>query len=158
MLVLAAVVASAAQSDEEDERPGLPLPRFAALGSDKVNARAGPGTRYPVDWVFVRRGLPVEITAEFELWRKVRDAEGAEGWVHKSLLSGRRTALIRGPQQREIKREPDERAPTVAQAEAGVIGRLHRCRDALCQMTVADRRGWIRRSQIWGVYPDEKIE
>jgi SH3-like domain-containing protein len=137
---------------------GMPVPRFAALGSDKINARAGPASRYPVEWVFVRRGLPVEITQEFEFWRKVRDLDGAEGWVHKSLLSGRRTVLIRGPQTRELKREPDERTAAVARVEPGVIGRLLKCRGAWCQVSIADRRGWLPKPVLWGVYADEQIE
>ena len=135
-----------------------PLPRFASLGSERINARTGPGNQYPIDWVFVRRGLPVEITQEFELWRKVRDMEGAEGWVHKSLLSGRRTALIRGPQTRELRREADEHTPTVARAEPGVIARLLKCRGTWCQVSVADRKGWIGKTQLWGVYPDEQLD
>ena len=71
-------------------------PRYVSLGSDRVNVRTGPGVRYPVAWRFVRRGLPVEIIAEYELWRKIRDRDGAEGWVHKSLLSGRRTVVVQG--------------------------------------------------------------
>lgn len=136
----------------------LALPRFVSLGSERINARTGPGGQYPIDWVFVRRGLPVEITQEFELWRKVRDMEGAEGWVHKSLLSGRRTALIRGPQTRELRRDPDERTPAVARLEPGVITRLLKCRGTWCQVSAADRKGWIAKTQLWGVYPDEQVD
>jgi SH3-like domain-containing protein len=162
-LALAALVvlggqAWAADAAREDAG-GLPVPRFVSLKSDRVNARAGPGQRYPVEWVFVRRGLPVEVVAESDLWRRVRDMEGVEGWVHKGLLSGQRTALIRGPQTRELRREPDEAAATVAQAEPGVIGRLHRCRGSWCQMSVGERnKGWVRRNQIWGVYTDEQFD
>jgi SH3-like domain-containing protein len=150
--------AAAADAAKGEESGGLPVPRFVSLGSDRVNARAGPGTRYPIEWVFVRRGLPVEVVAESDLWRRVRDAEGAEGWVHRGLLSGRRTALIRGPQTRELRREPDEKTAPVARAEPGVIGRLHRCRTGWCQMSVGDRKGWIRQTQIWGVYSEEQFD
>lgn len=160
LAVFWALPSLAAEADKGDDAGAgkLPLPRFVSLGSDRINARAGPGVKYPIEWVFVRKGLPVEVVAEFEYWRRVRDIEGAEGWVHKSLLSGRRTALIRGPQSRELKREPDQREPAVAQAEPNVIGRLHRCRGAWCQMSVADRKGWIQRSQIWGVYAEEQFD
>src|SRR5258708_2086270 len=73
---------------------GLPLPRFASLRSDEVNVRTGPGTRYPVDWVFKRKAMPVEIVAEYENWRKIRDWQGASGWVHHSLLTGKRRFII----------------------------------------------------------------
>jgi SH3-like domain-containing protein len=161
MLALAWVVpALASEAEKGDDAGGgkLALPRFVSLGSDRINARVGPSVRYPIEWVFVRKGLPVEVVAEFEHWRRVRDVEGAEGWVHKGLLSGRRTALIRGPQTRELRREPDERQPVLAQAEPGVIGRLHRCRGGWCQMSVGDRKGWIRRNQIWGVYAEEQFD
>lgn len=156
-LFLLALAAPAAPASEAGNG-ALPLPRFVSLGSERINARTGPGGQYPIDWVFVRRGLPVEITQEFELWRKVRDMDGAEGWVHKSLLSGRRTALVRGPQTRELRREPEERAPTVARAEPGVIARLLKCRGTWCQVAVADRRGWIGKAALWGVYPDEQLD
>src|SRR5262245_37242621 len=70
---------------------GLPLPRFASLRSDEANVRSGPGTRYPIDWVFRRKGMPVEIVAEYENYRKIRDWQGASGWVHQSLLTGKRS-------------------------------------------------------------------
>ncbi|MEH6546060.1 MAG: SH3 domain-containing protein, partial [Sneathiella sp.] len=72
----------------------MPLPRFVSLSSNKVNVRTGPGTRYPITWVFVRRGWPVEVIAEYELWRRIRDVDGSTGWVHKGLLSSRRTLII----------------------------------------------------------------
>ena len=160
-LLLFALVLGAASPgrDGESERPGaLPLPRFAALGSDKIHVRAGPGRQYPIEWVFLRRGLPVEITQEFELWRKVRDSEGAEGWVQKGLLSGKRMAMIRGPQTRDLHREPEEMSVAVARAEPGVIGRLLKCRGAWCQMSVGERKGWIQKAQLWGVYANEQID
>ena len=73
---------------------GLPVPRYVSLKSDRVNVRAGPTKDHDVAWVFTRAGLPVEITAEFENWRRIRDWEGSEGWVYHSLLSGRRTAVV----------------------------------------------------------------
>jgi SH3-like domain-containing protein len=136
---------------------GLPLPRFVSLGSDKVNVRAGPGDRYPIIWQFVRRHVPVEITAEFEYWRRIRDQDGAEGWVHKNLLSGRRYALVTGG-IRNFYGEPTREAEVVAQAETGVQGRLLACKGPWCRMDVGGNRGWIPRAQLWGVYADETIE
>src|SRR5215216_2043872 len=100
---------------------GLPLPRFASLRSDEVNARTGPGTRYPVDWVFRRKGMPVEIVAEFENWRKVRDWQGASGWVHQSLLTGKRGFLI-STKSAELHKTPTNDAPVVARLEPEVVG------------------------------------
>src|SRR5262249_12035580 len=73
---------------------GLPIPRFVSLKAGRVNVRAGPTKDHDVAWVYTRSGLPVEVTAEFENWRRIRDWEGAEGWVYHSMLSGKRTAIV----------------------------------------------------------------
>lgn len=135
---------------------GLPLPRFASLRADKVHLRTGPGVRYPVDWVYVFRDMPVEIVAEFENWRKVRDWEGTEGWVHRTMLSGTRTAIVTGGIQ-PLRSDPDTNAPMVARIEEKVVGRIMECAGDWCRIEVAKRRGWIRRDHIWGVYGDETL-
>ena len=135
---------------------GLPLPRFASLRADKVHLRTGPGIRYPVDWIFVHRGLPMEIVAEFENWRKVRDWQGTEGWVHRSMLSGRRTAIITGGTQ-PMRRDHDPNASMTARVKERVVGRLLECEGGWCRMEIAKKRGWMRRTHIWGVYGDEKL-
>ena len=105
----------------------------------------------------MRRGLPVEVVAEYELWRRIRAGDGTVGWVHQSLLSGRRTAIIQG-QIRALLADHDAAAPVVLRAEAGVLGRLLKCRLVWCEMEIAGRRGWLLRDQIWGVYPGEDID
>ena len=107
--LLAVLLAIAAGPAAADDR--LPVPRFVTLKGDEVNVRAGPGRRYPINWVFLRRSMPVEVVAEFDTWRKIRDFEGIEGWVHQSLLSGRRGALILGDGLRDLRRSPDPEAP-----------------------------------------------
>ncbi len=136
---------------------GLPLPRFVSLDADKVNIRTGPGVRYPIAWVFVRRDMPVEVTAEFELWRKLRDIDGAEGWAHKSLLSGRRWAIVTG-EVRALHRDPDETSPPALFAEPGVQGRLVACRRERCKLEIQGLRGWLKRAYIWGVHPWEVFD
>jgi SH3-like domain-containing protein len=136
---------------------GLPVPRFVTLRGSEVNLRTGPGVRYPVDWVFHRRDLPVEITAEFESWRKIRDVDGTEGWVHQSMLSGRRSVLIVG-NERSLREAPDEAAAVIARAEPGVVARLETCEALWCRVSVEGHDGWLRREEFWGVYPEEKIE
>ena len=133
------------------------LPHFASLRADRVNVRTGPGVRYPIAWVFVRQGLPVEITAAFELWRKIRDIDGEEGWIHTSLLSRERAAIITG-EVRPLYRDPDAASLPVALAEPGVMGRVLRCREAWCELAIGRIRGWTQRTSLWGVYPDEEIE
>jgi len=132
------------------------LPRFASLRADKVNVRAGPGVRYPIAWVYLRQGLPVEIVAEFELWRKIRDRQGTEGWAHKSLLSGNRSAIVKGGIQ-TLFRRPGGTVP-VLRAEPGVQGRLLTCEAKYCRLRIAGTDGWLRRKNVWGVYPHEVFE
>ncbi|MFM7780297.1 MAG: SH3 domain-containing protein, partial [Alphaproteobacteria bacterium] len=108
---------------------GLPLPRFAALRSDEVNMRSGPGTRFPIEWTYQRRELPVEIVREFELWRRIRDPEGTEGWVHQSTLMGRRSFIVRGAPGTEVmlRRRAEDQEQPVARLRPGVVGRLRAC-------------------------------
>ncbi len=135
----------------------LPLPRFVSLRSNEVNLRTGPGTTYPVDWVFVRRGLPVEVIAEFDVWRKIRDWQGTVGWVHQSMLDGRRMARITGV-ERELRSEPAEAGSVVVRLAPGVIGRLLECDAAWCEIDAEGYRGWLKRDEFWGTYPDEKVQ
>lgn len=138
-------------------KTGLKLPRFASLKATEVNLRTGPGVRYPVDWVFVYRNMPVEIVGEFDGWRKVRDWQGSVGWVHRSLLSGRRWAMVRKGIQ-GLRRAPDSAAPLVARIEPKAIGRVLECRTAWCRIDFSGFEGWMRRAQFWGVYPREPID
>ena len=135
---------------------GLPLPRFVSLASDKVNVRTGPGTRYPINWVFVRRGWPVEIIEEYDLWREIRDIDGATGWVHKTLVSNRRTLIITGD-ARAVYEEPDESSPVVLLAEPGVVGKLKECDGRWCETEIAGLSGWLMANQFYGVYANEKV-
>ncbi len=136
-------------------RTGLPLPRFVSLRASEVNLRSGPGTRYPIDWVYRRSGMPVEIIDEFDTWRRIRDWQGTEGWVHQSMVQGRRSVLITG-QRRTLKRRPEAAAPGVAMLDAGVIAGLERCRDGWCEVSAGGYSGWLPRDSFYGLYPDEE--
>ena len=143
---------------EKGSNTGLPLPRFAALRSDEVNLRSGPGTRYPIEWVYKRRELPVEIQREFEVWRLVQDPDGIRGWVHQATLTGRRSFIVIGGDA-TLRREAQDNASSVAILKPGVIGHLRSCAAGSdwCQVQVNDYRGYIRRSQIWGTLPGEVV-
>ena len=147
----------AAEEEAGNGVSGLPVPRFVSLGSDKVYARTGPGSRSPIAWVSLRRGLPVAVLADFEIYRKIRDMDGGEGWVHKRLLSGRRYALVLGA-VRTLHRDPDQSSPAVLLAEPGVQGRLLHCKGLWCELEVAGQRGYIRGDYLYGVYPNETVD
>jgi SH3-like domain-containing protein len=137
---------------------GRPLPRFASLRASEVNLRAGPGTRFPVEWTYTRAGLPVEIVREFDTWRRIRDMDGIEGWVQQARLAPRRTFVVRGGPQ-TLRRAPDEAAAPVAELAPGVLGTIRRCEaaSAWCAVAVPGARGFLKREAMWGVYPGEEV-
>lgn len=142
------------ESGGEGGVTGLPLPRFVTLAASPINMRVGPGMRYPIDWVYKRKGMPVEIVAEYELWRKVRDVDGTEGWVLKHMVSSKRGAIVTVAVA-TLRRSPDDTAPPVAYAKKGVQGVLEECRGDWCQLEVSGTEGWLRKSSLWGAYAPE---
>ncbi|MEX2033878.1 MAG: SH3 domain-containing protein, partial [Xanthobacteraceae bacterium] len=140
---------------------GLPVPRFVSLKADRVNMHIGPAKTYEVKWVYQRAGLPVEVTAEFEIWRRIRDVDGVEGWVYHSLLSGRRTGLAIAKAKDALiplYENADLESALVAKLEAGVLGSIKRCREGWCRVAGRGFAGWIQQVRLWGVYPDEKVD
>jgi SH3-like domain-containing protein len=160
-LVLAPILASpAAIADPVGPVTKLPLPRFASLKTDRVNLREGPSKDHATKWVYERAGLPVEITAEFEIWRKVRDSEGVEGWVLHSLLSGRRTALVTPNKKGENSKlyaRASASTDLAATLQSEVIVNIRNCDGAWCLVDGDGFKGYIEQEKLWGVYPDEKI-
>ncbi len=137
------------------------MPRFASLKTDRVNLREGPSKEHATKWVYQRAGLPVEITAEFEIWRRVRDSEGVDGWVLHSLLSGRRTALVTPNKKGESAKifvRPSETVDLAATLQSGVIVNIRNCDGAWCLVDGDEFKGYIQQLKLWGVYPNEKIE
>lgn len=135
----------------------LPVPRYVTLKTDEGNARRGPGLSHRVDWVFTRAGLPLRVTAEYENWRRVEDAEGMGGWVHYTLLSGVRSILV-VQDMAEFRSDPTLDAMVVAQAEQGVVGKLLECQPDWCRVALDGYRGWVLKSAIWGVDPGEVVQ
>lgn len=137
---------------------GLPLPRFAALRSDDVNLRVGPGTRFPIEWQYHRRDLPVEILRELEVWRLVEDQDGVKGWVHQATLVGHRTFVVKEAEA-VLRRSAEDSAGAVARLKPGVVGRIRNCtaKADWCEVQVAGYRGWLRREQFWGTFPGETV-
>ncbi|WP_082536892.1 MULTISPECIES: SH3 domain-containing protein [unclassified Aureimonas] len=165
--------ARAIEADPESEPPGasappsgtyskLPLPRFVSLKSARVNLRVGPGKDYAVSWLYLKPGLPVEVVQEYELWRRVRDSEGSEGWVYHSLLSGERTAIaapwLAGKSATvDLRRSASDDSGLVAKMEPGVVTKVKECGLGWCEVEVANRDGYVRQNEMWGVYPDERF-
>lgn len=163
LIMVGSAPVMAAQDVPAGTVTGLPVPRYVSLKSDRVNLREGPSKDHRTTWVFQRAGLPVEITAEFETWRRIRDADGTEGWVLHSLLSGRRTALIvpwakSRPEILDMRERADERADVVARLQPGVLANVKACSGSWCRVIVDKTDGYVRQDRLWGVYPNEKVE
>jgi SH3-like domain-containing protein len=170
-LLAASPLAALAQTGKEAPPPtggagADKVLRYVSLKADRVYLRRGPGTEYPVAWVFQRAGLPVEVIREFEVWRQVRDATGTVGWVHSSLLSGRRTALVLPWEVTEtrptaplatLRDDDNARARAVAEVEAGVLASIISCEKGWCRVSIGSHRGYIEQSKLWGTYPNETI-
>ena len=140
---------------------GLPVPRFVSLKSDRVNVRSGPNKDQDVRWVYTKVGMPVEITAEFENWRRIRDWEGSEGWVYHSLLSGKRTGVVVPRDKEELVPLFDSanvKADVTARLQAGVVGQIKSCDGKWCEFSGKNFDGYIEQERIWGAYPNEKID
>lgn len=163
LLVFAMLEPAMAQTERKGASGG-PLPRFAMIKPDRARMRVGPGFNYATKWIYKRPGLPVEITEEYSVWRQVRDADGTEGWMHVSVLSSQRNAMI-APWLRDgnaesenflaLKAGKDDSARDVASLEPGVIVHLEECDGTWCELSVKGVNGYMRQKDIWGVYPNE---
>jgi SH3-like domain-containing protein len=160
IVLFLSAASGAAMADGVGPASGLPMPRFVSLKVDKANMHVGPAKDYEVTWVYQRAGLPVEVTAEFENWRRIRDADGTEGWVYHSLLSGRRTGqVISKPKDAlvSLHEKTDLESAVTARLEAGVLANVKRCDGGWCYVTGRGFEGWIQQVRLWGVYPNEKV-
>jgi len=156
-LALLLLAAAPAPVDTATGITGLAVPRFASIKSDKAYLRTGPGDRYPIAFVYVRAGLPVEIIREYGIWRQLRDVDGSVGWMNKSLLKGERTALVTGDGDRVLYTSADLQSRIAWRIEPRTLVRLTLCDQAWCRIDRGGKSGFILRSQLWGVYPNEAI-
>jgi SH3-like domain-containing protein len=135
---------------------GLPVPRFVSLKSDIVNMRVGPGHEYPLQWVYVLKNLPLKVISEFDVWRKVVDHEGETGWIHGQLVSLKRYGVITSSNAK-LRAKPNQQATVTAVAEAGVLMELQYCERQWCRLGTDSVKGWLERSQFWGVLQNEEL-
>ena len=158
-VILALVLGDVELAEAQRNGSGLSLPRFISLRADKVHMRTGPGGQYPIEWLYRRRSLPVEVVAEYENWRKIRDWQGTQGWVHQSMLSRHRTFIVTG-KVRALRSRQFTKSRPLAWAEPGVIGKLLECpqEGTWCRVEIKGLEGWLRRVEFWGVYREETLE
>lgn len=133
------------------------LPYFVSLKADEVYMREGPSKEHRIKWVYHRKGLPVEVVAVFDVWRRVRDQDGETGWVHRTMLTSSRTALVTGKGDVVLHADPSPQSDAIADVQPGAIGVLKRCRDAACELDFDGADGWIDRTRLWGVYGGEDV-
>jgi len=157
ILTLIAASASAQTATPErvtDTPSGQPVPRFVSLKFDVANGRSGPSQDHPIAWRYTRSGLPMQVVAETEEWRRVTDPDGETTWMHRSILSGRRSAYTL--EETVLRARAEEDAPIEAVAEAGIVLFLERCRTGWCRVEAQGYRGWVETGTLWGLYPEEQ--
>jgi SH3-like domain-containing protein len=156
-LALALMFSGYAVAQDRGTETNLPLPRFVSLKTSEGNVRRGPSTDQRVDWVFTARDMPLKLTAEYGHWRKVEDKDGVGGWIHYTLLSGNRTAIVTVDLS-TLHNLPEAGAGEIARLEVGVLARISECRVDWCKVATGGYKGWIEKSSIWGVNADESFE
>jgi SH3-like domain-containing protein len=160
-LVMLTCAAETVRAGSDPASSGLPVPRFVSLKADRVAVRGGPDKDHDVVWIYTRVGWPVEITAEFEDWRRIRDSDGSEGWVYHALLSGKRMAAVQLKNKTDLAPlydKPDAASAVRARLQVGVLGAVKNCTGTWCQISGEGFDGWIEQNELWGVYPEEKVE
>ena len=139
---------------------GLPVPRFVSLKNDKVNVRKGPSSEHALAFTYQQKGLPVEITAEFETWRRIRDAEGSEGWILQNMLTGKRTALVapgRKGSYLNLMNGPSLESGAEARLASGVVAEIKKCDGTWCRIISSGFDGYVDQNMVWGAYPGEAV-
>jgi SH3-like domain-containing protein len=129
--------------------------RFVSLRSSEVNMRVGPGTEYPIEWIYVRQNLPVEVISEFGIWRRIRDMEGTEGWIHQSMASKNRTVFVMN-EDVHMRRSDSTSSKAIALLKLGVIAQLKKCRQNWCEVKANQVKGWIEAKHLWGLNDKER--
>lgn len=149
--VLLLLAAPAAAQDK-------PVPYWASIASGEAMTRKGPAKTYPGIWLYKRRDLPVRVLKRHEHWRLIEDPDGTRGWMLATLLSDRRSALVKAGEPRSIHAEPSDSSDLRYRAEPGVVGRIEKCGSGWCRFAVGNREGFIRVGDLWGVTANEVLD
>ena len=153
-LLLFALLLVAEPATAQDKVP----PYWASIASGEAMIRTGPGRNYPGTWLYKRRDLPVRVLKVYQSWRLIEDPDGTRGWMLVTLLSDRRTAIVRPGEPRAIHENRDSTSRVAYLAEPGVVGRIESCDGVVCSFAVGRRTGWIAQAEIHGVAPGERID
>jgi SH3-like domain-containing protein len=148
------IVAVAPPASAQEKQP----PYWASIASGEAMTRTGPGKNYPGIWLYKRRDLPVRVVKKYEHWRLIHDPDGAQGWMLVTLLSDRRTAIVKPGDPRPIRVKPDDGAKVRYTAEHGVVGRIDKCSNGWCRIAVGKREGYIHSADLWGVAENEVVD
>jgi SH3-like domain-containing protein len=151
---VALLLTLAATASAQDKK----TPYWASIASGEAMMRTGPGRNYPGTWLYKRRDLPIRVIQVYPNWRKIEDPDGEQGWMLVTLLSDRRTGIVKPGEPRNIHTKPEANAPVRYRAEHGVVGRLKKCDGSWCQIQIGARKGWIAQSDIWGVSDAEAFD
>ena len=169
-MLLAALPAAAPALAQANNPSGLPLPRFASTRSEPINVRVGPGQKYEISWTYVQAGIPVEIIQEFDTWRKIRDVDGSEGWIHQNLLTGTRAGYVTPLQANSeipLLASQSDDAGVRARLGPGLKVTIKQCDGTWCEVSATGQdpaqrggtySGYLHQEELWGVYPDEVFD
>jgi SH3-like domain-containing protein len=152
--MLASLVLVASPAAAQEKQP----PYWASIASGQAMTRTGPGKNYPGVWLYHRRDLPIRVVKKYENWRLIQDPDGAQGWMLVTLLSDRRTAIVKAGDPRSIRVGPYDTAKVQYRAEPGVVGRISKCGDGWCRIEIGKAKGYVREADIWGVGEGEVVD
>jgi SH3-like domain-containing protein len=148
------IVAAASPAAAQEKQP----PYWASIASGQAMTHTGPGRNYPNVWLYQRRDLPVRVIKKYENWRMIQDPDGAQGWMLVTMLSDRRTAIVKPGEPKPVRVGPYDSAKVAYQAEQGVVGRISKCGNGWCRIDIGSRRGYIREADVWGVSDGEVVD
>ena len=136
---------------------GYKLPRFVSTKSDESNLRVGANLDYPRLLTYRVKNFPLKIIDEYEIWRKVIDIDGNQGWMHKSLLQSNRYGIIKTAHEQGVQIYNKPEGVIVGKIGNRNIIKINKCFNLWCHISLNRHQGWINKINIWGVHVNEKF-